>query len=167
MQIQVLDNIGGAGAELPLSTAAEISDLIMNSVAHSNSGEFNSHAIIEILDFLSSFTPQKLVRSLADGYTAYVTDENGGVVGFAMIEKANGGYHLTCLYVSRDCQGRGIGSRLFELCEERMRSLGCKTMCVDAVNLNGTIGFYRRRGFSEYGRTAPNELFLPMSKAIR
>jgi predicted N-acetyltransferase YhbS len=120
----------------------------------------------QIVDFMSVLTPEEIMKRAREGYVVYAADENGAVVGCAVMEKKKGWYFLKSLYVKKSHQGKGIGSRLCGLCEDRLRSLGYPSMHIDALNLPSTLGFYRSMGFHEMGREAPSSLFISMVKTL-
>ena len=76
--------------------------------------------------------------------TSWVCEENGRIVGFCVRQDDN----LTCLYVSRDARGRGIGKHLLD-----MAKVDREWIAVWAYERNPRARkFYRREGCVEISR---------------
>ena len=73
----------------------------------------------------------------------FVAEENGEVLGFGELNKADG--EITGLYVSPDVAGRGVGWKLLCTLEERARSFGLESLHLTS-SLNA-VSFYERAGF--------------------
>jgi GNAT superfamily N-acetyltransferase len=71
-----------------------------------------------------------------------VTEEDGEVVGFAVLE---GDGHLDMLFVRQDAVGRGVGRRLYEATEQAARGWGLGRIFTEASIT--ARPFFERRGF--------------------
>ncbi|MEX2367497.1 MAG: GNAT family N-acetyltransferase [Pseudohongiellaceae bacterium] len=67
--------------------------------------------------FLENPVDIEEMRTLTEGEVIYVAELQAQVVGFASVWTADSFIHH--LYVLPELHGRGIGSKLLELCEER------------------------------------------------
>ncbi len=57
--------------------------------------------------------------------------------------------HIITLDVREGARRSGIGSRLMDEAERRLKALGCEIVCLEtAVNNLPAISFYKRRGYS-------------------
>lgn len=98
--------------------------------------------------------PENLARGLAanDGVFLVATDGER-MLGTACAARTSGGaVKLDRLYVDPGVQGLGIGSRLLNACLEAFADSAAIELEVEPKN-EQAIGFYRRHGFLEVGRT--------------
>jgi len=115
------------------------------------------------------------VRALMAKGEFLLLDSGAGLAGCVYVEKREEHAYLGLLSVDPAVQGSGAGSRLMTAAEERARSLGCRCMDLNIVNLRDELpAFYSRRGYSHVGDApfppdAPTKLpchFLKMSKTL-
>src|SRR5690606_6621168 len=91
------------------------------------------------------------------GRSVLVVDLSGEPAGYAMLGPARGarggGGEIYELYMRPDCQGIGLGRRLFEASWQRLQEAGCSSLVVWAL-IENTIAcrFYRAMGGTEGGR---------------
>ncbi len=99
------------------------------------------------------YEPEQLRESMArDGHEFFVADsETDGPVGFvhvAPLPDEEGLFDLVRIYLDPEEWGAGLGTRLLEHAERRIREQGAERLrlTVLAVNDRG-VGFYEARGF--------------------
>jgi len=83
--------------------------------------------------------------------TAYCAIEDHRVVGFYLLTHDNDGLHLDHLWITPEAMGRGIGRALFEHAVEQVRTLGHRTLRIEADP--NAEGFYTRMGARRVGVT--------------
>lgn len=86
-------------------------------------------------------------------------DESGALKGFASVEGTFIGEKrnfadLSCLHVSEELRGRGIGRKLFGLCAEAARQLGAEKLYISSHSAIETQRFYAAMGCVD--ATEPN-----------
>ncbi len=101
----------------------------------------------EGLDHLSDF-----YRDAGRGY--YVVEDEGGHViggiGFSRFEPMKDTAELQKLYIADSAKGMGIGYRLIDLVEEKMREAGYKKSYLETHdNLRAAIHIYEKKGYEE------------------
>ena len=75
----------------------------------------------------------------------------------------DGGFYLLALAVEDATRGRGIGSSLMDLVEERARRSGSSRLCLDvAVKNEGARRLYERRGMVDESRWPRLRLLPPL-----
>lgn len=77
--------------------------------------------------------------------------ENDKLVGVSILESNFiGSKHdtlqLKFLHVSRDCRGRGLGTKLFHIAVEKAKELGAKKLYISATPSEHTVNYYMRLG---------------------
>lgn len=103
--------------------------------------------------FLAEHYDVESVRARVDHDDALfpVAVRDDAVVGFALAgptDADDGVYALSQLYVSPDCWGAGIGSRLLDAVEERVAAAGGVRISLDVMAGNDrAIGFYESAGY--------------------
>ena len=82
--------------------------------------------------------------------------EEGQVVGFASLRAEGvGSAELSGIVVLESSSGRGVGTRLIRKSLALAGRMGFRTVSVRTeVNNGRAIGFYKKNGFTETGRTA-------------
>jgi len=85
-----------------------------------------------------------LTNELGHIFGAYADDR---LVGFAVLLKEKFGSNnqyiqLKSFHVSLDYRDRGIGKKLFKMCEEKAREIGAEKMYISANDSEATQGFY-------------------------
>ena len=99
-----------------------------------------------------------------------IEDENGkviGGIGFARFELMNDTAELQKLYLADSAKGSGLGYKLIELIEEKMREAGYKQAYLETHdNLQAAIHIYEKCGDKEIprpeevGHSAMNRFFV-------
>jgi len=84
---------------------------------------------------------------------AIVWEESGEILGFACAHDVGFRAYLSELIVSRTARGRGVGQRLVEHVEDRLRKRKCPVLFSDVWK--EAEGFYRSLGWS-----APDVILL-------
>ena len=84
----------------------------------------------------------------------YSAMEDCRVVGFYLLTNESDGLHLDHLWIAPDAMGRGIGRALFEHALDQTRSLGHRTLKIEADP--NAEGFYTRMGARRIGANVTN-----------
>ncbi len=88
---------------------------------------------------------------------AWAAVEDGQIVGFAVLIARPGYLLLDNVAVLPAAQGRGIGTRLLALAEERARALGLGEIRLYTNEvMTENIAYYARRGYTETHRARQN-----------
>jgi ribosomal-protein-alanine N-acetyltransferase len=102
-----------------------------------------------------AYSPEEMALGLAQpGAFALVAEEDGRVSGFALFchERRNLG-HLITIDILPDFRRMGLGKKLMELGEERLRINGVTRLVLEVdVRNEQAIGFYDRLGFASRRR---------------
>jgi GNAT superfamily N-acetyltransferase len=85
---------------------------------------------------------------------AYAAIEQDRAVGFYLMTTESDGMHLDHLWIAPHAMGRGIGRALFEHALEQTKSLGHRTLKIEADP--NAEGFYARMGARRVGVTVTN-----------
>ncbi len=81
----------------------------------------------------------------------------------ALTSIPDGGFYLLAVAVDDEMRGRGVGSALMDLVEERARRGGSSRLCLDvAVKNEGARRLYERRGMSAGARWPKLRLVPPL-----
>lgn len=98
-----------------------------------------------------SYTRRELAFYIARkrGFTL-VAELDGKVAGFVVVDRYRHGQgHVITIDVLPEARRSGLGSRLMTAAEERLRSLGCSVVLLEAaVDNTAAIAFYKRHGYS-------------------
>jgi len=92
----------------------QIGQLIYDTVRKVNRKDYSQEQV-------KAWAPDPVIFSSYDPSYAYVAEENHRILGFANLTSRG---YLNRLYVHKDFQGRGIGSRLLQALEEKAQELG-------------------------------------------
>ena len=107
--------------------------------------EVNSPFVLQLLD-------------QARDYGAYAVEEDGEVIGFGLVRPLYPFPNLMAAgevsyFISPGFTGRGTGTRLFGVIEQRARELGMTSLVARVSSRNRkSIRFHRKNGFSICGR---------------
>ena len=107
------------------------------------------------VDIAVELAQERLTRGPASGYEFVLADLNGETVGyscFGLIGCTLASYDLYLIAVSRDQQGRGLGGRLLEASEQRIRAANGLRVYIETSNRPlylSTRGFYLKSGYRE------------------
>jgi ribosomal-protein-alanine N-acetyltransferase len=105
------------------------------------------------MDLTGFVTRRKSITLVAD--FAAPSDRGNGIAGFAVAQPVRNIGRILTLDVLPEARGSGLGSRLMEVCEARLRSAGCQQAFLEtAVTNQAAIGLYRKLGY-EILRTLP------------
>lgn len=102
-----------------------------------------SHYPPEIIARLAAAPAPPRLAQLTQAGGAVIAEENGHMLGFAILNVAAG--EVDAVFVDPDAGGRGIGSALLRTLEEMALASGCDTLHLSA-SLNA-VGFYEAAGF--------------------
>lgn len=115
----------------------------------------------EDIAFIDDWSPEDyavlvacLRNTLATGGFVYGAFVDGQLKGFSSVESAplgqNGDYlDLSCIHVSQDMRGRGIGRRLFGAAKEWAARHGARKLYISAHSAVESQAFYRAMGCVE------------------
>ncbi len=123
-----------------IGDAVEISRLHKSTIRTINSRDYSP----EDIEVWSKRTNTRRMRSSHPFAVRAVAVEKGKIVGFADLSKDDPG-RLWGLYVHKNHQGKGIGSRLLARMEKEAKILGAKKMMAQSTVTAKT--FYERHGF--------------------
>ncbi|MDR2392154.1 MAG: GNAT family N-acetyltransferase [Planctomycetota bacterium] len=110
------------------------------------------------MDVATELVAERLAKGSASGYYFYFAEEDGelaGYVCFGPIPCAIGSFDLYWVAVDKRRQGRGLGLRLVEKCEESARNMGGRRVFIETSGKPQylpTRRFYRRAGYVEAAR---------------
>ncbi len=117
--------------------------------------------VIKDISFIDDAKPDEyghlvkhLKTTLSTGGTVFGAFEDGGLKGFASVEGkpigSRGQYlDLSCMHVSQDMRGRGIGKRLFTLAAAWAGEHGAEKLYISAHSAVETQAFYKAMGCVE------------------
>lgn len=90
---------------------------------------------------------------LAAGYPAWVLQEHGLAMGYAVISVAAGEAHVLNICIAPERQGRGHGRRLLRMLVKLASDLGAARIFLEVRPSNSSaIALYHDEGFNEIGR---------------
>jgi ribosomal protein S18 acetylase RimI-like enzyme len=130
----------------------------------------DTEPVLEFLRATGFFRPDELViaeevlteaakKETSGDYQSYVIEDQGGSpvgwVCWGPTPCTIGTYDVYWLGVSPECQGKGIGRKLMEFCEDRMRASGGRLFIVETsggARYVPTRSFYERIGYREGAR---------------
>jgi ribosomal protein S18 acetylase RimI-like enzyme len=100
------------------------------------------------------------VDEIVEDEIAFVAEEDGRIVGFALARRRRGtGGQLTDLYLRPDARRRGLGAELTRAAAAALRELGATHMGLSVTAANREArAFYARQGFHEEGLRLVAEL---------
>ena len=108
---------------------------------------------VETSAYSHPWTEGILHDCLRVGYSCWVCELDGEIVGHAVMSVAVGEAHLLNLCVSPDCQGIGVGRRLLGRVLRIAGEREADTMFLEVRESNiGARGLYESEGFGEIGR---------------
>lgn len=88
--------------------------------------------------------------SLDAGYSGWVYEENGVIIGYAMLMLVLDEAHLLNISIAKSHQGRGLGAALLEYMMQVARGHGAANMFLEVRPSNlAAIRLYERTGFNE------------------
>lgn len=97
----------------------------------------------------------------------WVAELDGGIIGFCVGKREAENNRITALYVLPNHQRRGLGGQLIRKSLEWLGKEQDTVVNVATYNF-GALGFYKKFGFTETGKTAPSSeaAKLPCGKII-
>lgn len=115
--------------------------------------EFLSKTIIEA-ELSTWYTPDAVETAIKDEeYPYFVAVDDETVVGYSKAVAETPIADLSTLYVSPDCWGAGVGTRLLDTVTDELESRGATALELTVFAENdGAIGFYESRGFERVGK---------------
>jgi putative acetyltransferase len=123
-----------------LDDSAELARLHRGTIRHINKHDYSEQEIA----VWSKRTNARRFRTSHDLTIRYVAEEDGKIVGFSDINKADPS-EFWGLYVHKDHIGHGIGSRLMQKMEEVARKMGAKKFTLESTKT--AQSFYEKQGF--------------------
>ena len=124
---------------------AAVRDLVQGT------GFFNAEEVAIAAELVA----ERLQRGPASGYEFLFAEQDGRVVGYScygLIPCSSVSWDLYWIAVAADLQGSGLGRRLLDATEERVRAAGGLAVYAETSGreqYEPTRGFYRRRGYRE------------------
>jgi [ribosomal protein S18]-alanine N-acetyltransferase len=80
---------------------------------------------------------------------AEIPNQNPQIAGFIVAEANRGRGHIISIDVLPDSRRAGLGSKLLQAAENRLLSLACRTVILEAaVDNSSALGFYKRHQYS-------------------
>lgn len=125
--------------KMRVEDAAEVVRLHRGTIRAINSQDYSAKEIAVWAGRLSA----KVLREIFDDELRFAAVEDGKIVGF--VNMSLSGDELMALYVHKDQQGEGIGTKLLEKAETLAKELGNKTIVLDSTITAKT--FYLEHGF--------------------
>ncbi|MYN13657.1 tRNA (adenosine(37)-N6)-threonylcarbamoyltransferase complex dimerization subunit type 1 TsaB [Pusillimonas sp. TS35] len=113
-------------------------------------GEAHLDAVADIERAVQSYpwTRGNFADGLKAGYSAWVAEQGGEVVGFAMVMLAPDIAHLLVIAVRPDSQRHGAGGMLLAQCEQEARENGLASVLLEVRPSNtNAVRFYSARGY--------------------
>lgn len=98
----------------------------------------------DVVDFFLQLHSRENIQADVEKGVVIALQEQGRLVGTGSCE----GNHITRVYVSSDCQGRGYGSLIMD-CLEKSIAAQHQKICLDASL--PACAFYERRGYRTAG----------------
>ena len=91
---------------------------------------------------------QKINMQIADGYTYYLLEADGNIVGYTGVCPGDGYLFLSKLYIRKEERGRGFASKALALVKETAKEQGFSRirLTVNKGNAN-SIAVYKNWGF--------------------
>lgn len=107
---------------------------------------------IESSAFPYPWTQRIFLDCLKHGYSGWLYEQDGKLVGYAMMMFALDEMHLLNICIRPDGQGKGLGSRLLKTLERIARSANATTCFLEVRQTNfSAIRLYLNAGFNEVG----------------
>ncbi len=99
------------------------------------------------------YTPDAVETAITDNHRPYfVAVDNGTVAGYSKAVADTPVATLSTLYISPECWGEGVGTRLLDAATTELVSRGATALELTVFAENdGAIGFYESRGFERVG----------------
>jgi ribosomal protein S18 acetylase RimI-like enzyme len=116
-----------------------------------------------VLNSPNLVTHEDYVRYLTVGGKGWVCEENGEIVGFAVISQND--TNLWALFVNPNFEGKGIGKRLHDLMLHRTFEHSQRTVWLTTEPGTRAESFYRKSGWRDTGLTKTGEIRFEMSYA--
>ena len=111
--------------------------------------------IVEAIEKEASMHPwdrSHFVSSLASGYQGIIAEEEGRVVGYAMLMHVLDESHLLILTVDRPEQNKGYGKAIMTHLLTTLKAQQCSILLLEVRESNeSAFGLYLNMGFSEIG----------------
>ncbi len=116
--------------------------------------ESDIEAIMQIENAVYPFpwTAGNFRDSLKAGYDAWILEDEGGVIGYAVVMWLPGEVHLLNLSVAAACQRRGVARALLRWLVDDTRKRGADSMMLEVRPSNGPARLlYQGFGFEQIG----------------
>lgn len=163
IKTNIIDNIQKKTRGLTDEEAKKISEFVKTNIQESNEKEYDS----EEMDFLvRTRTSERVKKRAIEGFLVYLTNEKDEIIGCGMVVKNNGRYQARYLHVRKDYRGQGLGKKICDIREERLRKMGVKEIYIESLKFENTLRFHKSRGFVETGEQTPRKLAIIMKKKL-
>jgi ribosomal-protein-alanine N-acetyltransferase len=98
-----------------------------------------------------AYEPEEIAAALLQPRTfCIVAEEQDQVVGFILLQYRRTVGHLITIDLSPAVRRGGLGSRLLEIAENRLRETGVRRLVLEvAINNDAAIAFYSTHGFAK------------------
>jgi len=101
-------------------------------------------------NFVKNMFPSKFLKSCRKkGRQTYVAESNGKIVGYTKFSKKEKRGHVTHLFADCDLRGKGIGSKLLEFVESKLKKMNLKKIGLNSAYFKPTIKFYEKMGYTK------------------
>lgn len=105
---------------------------------------------IETVNFPFPWTRGNFIDSLNSGYSCWVLESHGEIIGYAVLMMVLDEVHLLNISVAQAYQGKGIGRELLSYMMQVGREHGGLNMFLEVrVSNTRAIGLYENMGFNE------------------
>ena len=164
IKVNIVDNLGKKTRKLTDDEAEKISKLIQSTnLEENNDGTYSDEQIKYLTE---SRTPELVKKRAKDGFVVFLTNGDDEVVGCGMVVKWKDHYEERYLRVRDDYREQGLGKRICELREKKLKELGAKEVYIQSLKFENTINFNKKRGFVETGEKTPKGLAIIMKKKL-
>ncbi len=108
---------------------------------------------VEVQAYPFPWTRGNFLDSLSAGYSAWVLEEQGVLIGYALFMRVMDEAHLLNITITPTRQRRGLGRWLLDHCIEQARQYNAVRMLLEVRTSNPAAQrLYEQRGFSVIGR---------------
>ena len=175
LEVRVIDNLGRDKTPILDKEIEDLQNFMNRVLRESNKGTYSDRTIESIPYELRQ---DRMMHTFA--VIVYTNEQAGDrkIVGSGFLNDWKpGGYEggrweVRCMYIDHVCQRIGLGSRILKELEEKAKRIGMETLDLEAVNLPGTVQFYKKNGWvttNEYEKEIEEERvrLTHMSKSLK